>query len=124
MTDPSSIVTNAGSAAGFLILLIFVGRTVLDWWRGGKKLENELRTSTLTGTIDAYTLLKGMFSELKLQVAELESAIQTSKRREAETLAEHRAEIASLKRQYSEQIESLQQEVGRLRRRLQDYEME
>lgn len=112
--------TNGVSIAAFLIFTGFVGKQVIDWFRGNKRLETEFRSTTISDAIEGHQVLKGMFGSLKAQVEDLETDLKQSKEREARLIAEHRREMFELRRSYEEQLHELRVRLAELEAREKD----
>lgn len=120
--DIPGILANTTSIAGLLIVVGYVGKQVIEWFRGNKSIENQWKTTAITDAIAGHTVLKTMFDSLKEHVDDLEEELKESRRKEAELNAKHRTEMAELRTKYSEQIEELHTELRSLRRQLREYE--
>lgn len=116
------LIPNLTSVAGLLIVVGFIGKQVIEWFRGNKSIENQWKTTAITDAIAGHTVLKNMFDSLKEQIDELEDDLRESKRREAEITSKHRAEMAEQRRQHAEEMESLHSELRQLKRKLEEYE--
>lgn len=112
--------TNAGAIVGFLVFVGYVVKQVIDWWRGDKSIEQGWRTAALNDAIAGHNILKDLFNTLKSQVDELEEQLQESKRREAELVTAHRAELAK----YTEKIRDLEKQLVEVRRQLRELQGE
>lgn len=119
---PADLLTNTTSIVGLLLVIGYVGKQVIEWFRGNKSLEHQWKSTAINDAIAGHTVLKEMFDSLKVQIEELENDLRDSKRREAEAVAAHRAEMASMRRRHTEEIEELQSQVRQLQLRLEEYE--
>lgn len=122
IADAPQILVNSTSVLGLLIVIGFVGRQLIEWFRGNKSIENQWKTTAITDAIAGHTVLKTMFDTLKEQIDDLEEDLRESKRREAALNAQHRTEMAELRQNHAEEIERLHNELRELRRKLQEYE--
>jgi predicted RNase H-like nuclease (RuvC/YqgF family) len=120
--NPSELLINSTSIVGLLVVVGYVGKQLIEWFRGHKSIENQWKTTAITDAIAGHTVLKTMFDTLKEQIDELEEDLKESKRREAELNAKHRAEMAQQRQQHAEEIEALHREIRELRRQLEEYE--
>lgn len=120
--SPTDLLVNSTSILGLLVVVAYVGKQLVEWFRGDKSIESQWKTTAITDAIAGHTVLKGMFDNLKVQIDELEEDLRESKRREAEATAKHRAEMAEQRQKHAEEMEKLHQELRALRRQLQEYE--
>lgn len=116
------LLVNSTSILGLLIVVAYVGKQLVEWFRGDKSIENQWKTTAITDAIAGHTVLKNMFDNLKEQIDDLEADLRESKRREAEATAKHRAEMAEQRQKHAEEMEELHQELRALKRQLQEYE--
>lgn len=98
----------------------YVGKQLIEWFRGNKTVENQWRTAAITDALAGHNALKDMMDLLKDRVADLETDLKEARRREKELTESYRAEIDRMKRNYQLQIEELQSEIDVLNRRISD----
>lgn len=122
MDNAPEFLVNSTSVLGLLVVVGYLGKQLIEWFRGNKSIENQWKTTAITDAIAGHTVLKNMFDSLKEQIDDLETDLKESKQREAEVTAKHRTEMAELRRQHAEELEELHREMRQLRRKLEEYE--
>jgi len=114
----SGLLTDAGALVGFVVLVGYVGKMVIEFFRGQKSIETDWRTKTLQDAMLGHEALQRMFTILNERVENLEDDLRESKAREAEMIAAHRQEIEDIKYKYTVRIQELEAEISALKVRL------
>lgn len=112
------LVANTTSIVGIAIVVGYIGKQLIEWFRGNKTVENQWRTAAITDALAGHNVLKDNFDMLRERVSDLEVDLKEAKRREKEITENYRVEIDQLKRNYQLKIQELQEEIDSLRRQL------
>lgn len=123
--DAGTIVTGTGSA-GVLLLISYLGRLALDWWRNRDTPRNEtagavtdaaaanaLLLASLRETKEREDQLSGQVENLRSQNARLYEQVRQQRR-------DHERDMDALRAEYEKEIAALKSQVDDFAQRLTD----